>query len=64
MTQISASPQGNKRPAQLDTIRPFQVKVPEAELTELRRRINATRWPEGETAGDHSGTRALLGDSV
>ena len=28
------------------TIRPFQVSVPEAELTELRRRINSTRWPE------------------
>ena len=28
-------------------IRPFRVNTPEAELTELRRRINATRWPEG-----------------
>ena len=33
-------------------IRPFNVKVPEAELTELRRRINATRWPERETVTD------------
>ena len=30
-------------------IRPFHVNVPEAELTELRRRINATRWPDRET---------------
>jgi hypothetical protein len=30
-------------------ISPFHVNVPEAELTELRRRINATRWPERET---------------
>jgi len=30
-------------------IREFQVTFPEAELTELRRRINATRWPERET---------------
>ena len=29
-------------------IRPFRVDVPEAELTDLRRRINATRWPEQE----------------
>jgi pimeloyl-ACP methyl ester carboxylesterase len=36
------------------TIRPFQVNVPEAELTELRRRINATRWPERETVTDAS----------
>ena len=35
-------------------LRPFQVNVPEAELTELRRRINATRWPERETVTDHS----------
>jgi pimeloyl-ACP methyl ester carboxylesterase len=33
-------------------IRPFKVHVPEAELTELRRRINATRWPERETVTD------------
>ena len=35
-------------------IRPFHVNVPEAELTELRRRIDATRWPERETVGDAS----------
>src|SRR5258706_11528063 len=35
-------------------IRPFRVNVPEAELTELRRRINATRWPERETVADAS----------
>jgi pimeloyl-ACP methyl ester carboxylesterase len=35
-------------------IRPFQVNFPEAELTELRRRINATRWPERETVADDS----------
>jgi Epoxide hydrolase N terminus len=35
-------------------IRPFQVNVPEAELTELRRRINAARWPERETVTDDS----------
>jgi pimeloyl-ACP methyl ester carboxylesterase len=33
-------------------INPFHVNVPEAELTELRRRINATRWPERETVTD------------
>ena len=35
-------------------IRPFQVVTPEAELTELRRRINATKWPERETVTDAS----------
>ena len=35
-------------------IRPFQVNFPYAELTELRRRVNATRWPERETVADAS----------
>ncbi len=35
-------------------LRPFQVSFPEAELTELRRRVNATRWPERETVSDDS----------
>ena len=35
-------------------IRPFQVGFPEAELTELRRRVNATRWPDRETVTDDS----------
>jgi hypothetical protein len=34
-------------------IRPFQKSnVPESELTELRRRINNTKWPERETVTD------------
>jgi len=37
-----------------NAIRPFQVGFPEAELTELRRRVNATRWPERETVTDDS----------
>jgi pimeloyl-ACP methyl ester carboxylesterase len=35
-------------------IRPFRVGFPEADLTELRRRVNATRWPERETVTDDS----------
>ena len=35
-----------------DAIREFHVNVPESELTELRRRINATRWPDRETVSD------------
>jgi hypothetical protein len=30
------------------------VNVPEAELVDLRRRINATKWPERETVADTS----------
>ena len=36
------------------TIRQFRVGFPEAELTELRRRIAVTRWPERETVTDDS----------
>lgn len=39
---------------QATAIRPFQFDFPEAELTDLRRRINATRWPEREPVNDHS----------
>jgi pimeloyl-ACP methyl ester carboxylesterase len=36
-------------------IRPFpQLNYPESELADLRRRINATRWPERETVTDDS----------
>ncbi len=48
-------------PADDVTIRSFQVDVPEAELTELRRRVSATRWPERETvANDTQGVRLAL----
>ena len=35
-------------------ISPFHVNVPEVDLAELRRRINATKWPERETVTDAS----------
>src|SRR5712675_736053 len=40
--------------ADKNAIRPFHVNFPEAELTDLRRRINATKWPERETVTDAS----------
>jgi pimeloyl-ACP methyl ester carboxylesterase len=47
------SEQVSEQAADTSAIRPFQMEiVPEAELTELRRRINATRWPERETVPD------------
>jgi len=54
VTQTSATQRDGERMADKNAIRPFQVNVPEAELTELRRRINATRWPERETVTDAS----------
>ena len=40
-----------------DAIRPFRVHVPEKEITDLRRRIRETRWPDKETvaSGDSAG---------
>jgi pimeloyl-ACP methyl ester carboxylesterase len=35
-------------------IRPFQVSFPDDDLVELRRRIEAARWPERETVDDDS----------
>jgi pimeloyl-ACP methyl ester carboxylesterase len=35
-------------------VRPFHVDVREEELADLRRRIEATRWPEKETVADDS----------
>ncbi len=49
MIQSSAA-----QPAGTTSIRPFEVNFPEAELTELRRCINATRWPDKETVNDSS----------
>jgi len=37
-----------------DLIRPFHVKVSEAALTDLKRRIKETRWPDKETVNDDS----------
>src|SRR5262249_18397441 len=53
MAQTSTT-QGKGQEADNTAIRPFHVSVPETELTELRRRINATRWPEQETVSDAS----------
>src|SRR5438067_8703657 len=33
-------------------IRPLRVKVSDADLADLRRRIKATKWPERETVSD------------
>jgi hypothetical protein len=55
---MSESTTAGPRPAepatQAATIRPFEVRVPDEELAELRRRIDATRWPERETVDDDS----------
>jgi pimeloyl-ACP methyl ester carboxylesterase len=36
------------------SIRPFRVEFPDEALSDLRRRISATRWPDRETVADDS----------
>jgi len=54
MTLTSATQRGREQAAEKNAIRPFHVNVPEAELTELRRRVAAARLPERETVTDFS----------
>jgi pimeloyl-ACP methyl ester carboxylesterase len=54
MTHTSATQRAGEQTADNTSIRPFQVNTPEAELIELRRRIQATRWPERELVDDQS----------
>ena len=47
MAQVQTAPHG-------EGIRPFEINFPDAELTDLRRRIEATRFPDKETVDDPS----------
>ena len=52
-----------------DEIRPFRINIPEEALVDLRRRIDATRWPDRKRSEmtrkacswRRAGTRTLLG---
>ena len=54
MTQTSATQPATEQATDDTAIRPFQVSFPESDLTDLRRRINATNWPERELVTDAS----------
>ena len=55
MTAPSATQERREQATDKNAIRPFPVNdVPEADLTDLRRRIIATKWPERETVTDAS----------
>ena len=54
LKSVSATNTSNMSKINNLEIRPFNVNVPEEELTELRKRINATRWPERELVTDVS----------
>jgi pimeloyl-ACP methyl ester carboxylesterase len=48
------SPQGSDKATDKNALRAFRVNVPDADLADLRRRINETRWPERELVSDHT----------
>ncbi|HEY6050718.1 MAG TPA: epoxide hydrolase N-terminal domain-containing protein, partial [Thermoanaerobaculia bacterium] len=49
VAEVAASPAA----ADDQSIRPFpRIQIPQARLDDLRRRINATQWPEKETVAD------------
>ena len=52
--EMSATETDQQAGVDKTTIRPFQVGFRDRELSDLRRRIRATRWPERETVTDDS----------
>jgi pimeloyl-ACP methyl ester carboxylesterase len=50
---VAAAP-ATTQAVEAPSIRPFTYRASDAELDDLRRRINATRWPERETVTDDS----------
>ena len=54
MSQTAVAERRNEQASDANAVRPFHVDVPEAELTDLRKRVNATKWPERETVPDAS----------
>src|ERR1700685_633206 len=51
---MSATDVARETASDSTAIRPFERSFPTDDLTELRRRIAATRWPEHETVADDS----------
>jgi pimeloyl-ACP methyl ester carboxylesterase len=51
---MSATDVAPRAPSERADARPFEVSFPADDLADLRRRIEATRWPERETVADDS----------
>jgi pimeloyl-ACP methyl ester carboxylesterase len=51
---MSATTTSPRTTAEVTTVRPFEITVPEEDLVELRRRIAAVRWPSKELVTDRS----------
>jgi pimeloyl-ACP methyl ester carboxylesterase len=53
-TQTESPPQKDGTMADNTAIRPFHFEASQADLTDLRRRVTATKWPEPEQVSDAS----------
>lgn len=49
---LAESTSENRRTVEDSVVRPFRVSFPKEALTDLRRRLAATQWPEKETVND------------
>src|SRR5262245_29528596 len=56
MTKVknASTPRSADRAPASETIRPFTFTATDDDLAELRRRVEATNWPEKETVDDRS----------
>src|SRR6185436_12112126 len=52
--RIKSMSEAQQKGSDKTALRRFHVEVPEADVVDLRRRINATKWPEKETVADAS----------
>ncbi|HEX8101104.1 MAG TPA: epoxide hydrolase [Solirubrobacteraceae bacterium] len=43
-----------EQPPAATALRPFHIEVPQEEIDEMRRRVQAVRWPDAETVSDRS----------
>ena len=54
MTESSGTKRAGEQTTDNTAIQPFHRTFPASDITELRRRVNATRWPDRETVEDAS----------
>ena len=54
MTQTTATQRAGEQADDKNAIRPFSMSFPDEALNDLRRRIEAARWPEKEPVSDQS----------
>ena len=54
MNEASGTKRATEQASGNEAIRPFHFNFPASEITELHRRVNATRWPDKELVKDSS----------